>query len=75
MECMPQHRVTLTDGHYDLVRRFMVARKLPSARAATERMIELAAVEGLEEGNNGGGEVEEYAQRPRAISPLLARKS
>ena len=78
MECMPQHRVTLTDGHYDLVRRFMVARKLPSARAATERMIELAAngtVEGLEEGNNGGGEVEENDQRHRAISPLLARKS
>ena len=55
---MSQHRITLTEKHYDLVRRFMVIRKLPSARVATERMIELAASgedrKGLEELRVGG---------------------
>lgn len=37
------YRVTLTDRHYDLVRRFMVDNKLPNARSATQRMIEVAA--------------------------------
>ena len=61
---MPLHRITLTERHYDLVRIFMVIRKLPNARAATERMIELAAggsadkeIEGLI--HNGGGDGDE----------------
>ena len=66
---MPQHRITLTERHYDLVRIFMVQRKLPSARAATERMIELAATEGLEGMSNGV--IDETDRRARR--PLLAR--
>ena len=34
------HRVILTEKHYDLVRRYMVVHRLPSARAATLQMIE-----------------------------------
>jgi len=45
------HRVTVTDQHYDLVRQYMVATKLPHVRAAVERMIEIAAEEAAEEGN------------------------
>jgi hypothetical protein len=45
------HRVTVTDEHYDMVRQYMVATKLPHVRAAVERMIEFAAVEVAEEGN------------------------
>ena len=60
---MSQHRVTLTEKHYDLVRRFMVVRKLPNARAATEQMIELAASGAVEKGleglHNGGGNGDE----------------
>ena len=69
---MPQHRITLTERHYDLVRVFMVQRKLPSARAATERMIELAATEGLE-GIGGiiNGGTDEIGRRDRR--PLLSR--
>ena len=37
------HRITLTERHYDLVRRFMVVHKLPNARIATQHMIEVAA--------------------------------
>ena len=37
------YRVVLTDRHYDLVRRFMVEHRLPNARSATHRMIEVAA--------------------------------
>ena len=44
------HRVTVTDEHYDMVRQYMVATKLPHVRAAVERMIEIAAVEAAEEG-------------------------
>ena len=44
------HRVTVTDQHYDMVRQYMVATKLPHVRAAVERMIEIAAV-AAEEGN------------------------
>ena len=44
------HRVTVTDEHYDMVRQYMVATKLPHVRAAVERMIEFAAVEAAEEG-------------------------
>ena len=44
------HRVTVTDEHYDMVRQYMVATKLPHVRAAVERMIEIAAVEVAEEG-------------------------
>ena len=64
---MTQHRVTLTEKHYDLVRRFMVVRKLPNARAATERMIELAASEaagkGIEGLHNGGDNSDEADER------------
>ena len=64
---MPQHRVTLTERHYDLVRRFMVVRKLPNARAATEQMIELAASgaarKGLEGLHNGEGDSDEADER------------
>ena len=45
------HRVTVTDEHYDMVRQYMVTTKLPHVRAAVERMIEIAAVEAAEEGN------------------------
>ena len=45
------HRVTLTDQHYDMVRQYMVATKLPHVRAAVERMIEIAAEEAVEEGD------------------------
>ena len=44
------HRVTVTDQHYDMVRQYMVATKLPHVRAAVERMIEIAAEEAAEEG-------------------------
>ena len=37
-----KHRVVLPDHHYDLVRRFMVVKRLPSARSAVLRMIEVA---------------------------------
>ena len=43
------HRVTVTDQHYDMVRQYMVATKLPHVRAAVERMIEIAAEEAAEE--------------------------
>lgn len=66
---MSQHRVTLTEKHFHLVRTFMVRAGLPSARAATERMIELAAEEA--EGTNGGGEIDETHTRVRR--PLIAR--
>ena len=45
------HRVTVTDQHYEMLRQYMVATKLPHVRAAVERMIEIAAVEAAEEGN------------------------
>ena len=68
---MPLHRVTLTDQHYDMVRRFMVGWKLPSARSATEKMIELVSErDGAEGMSNGGGEVE---REQRAGRPLLSR--
>ena len=37
-----KHRVILPDSHYDLVRRYMVVKKLPTARAAVLQMIEAA---------------------------------
>ena len=37
-----KHRVMLPDHHYDLVRRYMVVFRLPSARAAVLKMIEVA---------------------------------
>ena len=37
-----KHRVVLPDRHYDLVRRYMVVFRLPSARSAVLRMIEVA---------------------------------
>ena len=37
------HRINLTAEHYYLVRRFMVDRRLASARVAAQKMIELAA--------------------------------
>ena len=37
-----KHRVVLPDRHYDLVRRYMVVKRLPSARAAVLEMIEAA---------------------------------
>ena len=61
------HRVTVTDQHYDMVRQYMVATKLPHVRAAVERMIEIAAEEAAEEGNgslrgeeNGGNSRKRY---------------
>ena len=61
------HRVTVTDQHYDMVRQYMVATKLPHVRAAVERMIEIAAEEAAEEGNgslrdeeNGGNGRKRY---------------
>ena len=61
------HRVTVTDQHYDMVRQYMVATKLPHVRAAVERMIEIAADEAEEEGNgslrdeeNGGNSRKRY---------------
>ena len=39
-----KHRVVLPDRHYDLVRRYMVVKRLPSARAAVLEMIEAAIV-------------------------------
>ena len=37
-----KHRVVLPERHYDLVRRYMVVFRLPSARAAVLKMIEVA---------------------------------
>ena len=37
-----KHRIMLPDHHYDLVRRYMVVFRLPSARSAVLRMIEVA---------------------------------
>ena len=37
---MPLHRINITEQHYDMVRLFMVASKLPNVRSATEKMIE-----------------------------------
>jgi len=37
-----KHRIVLPDHHYDLVRRYMVVFRLPSARSAVLRMIEVA---------------------------------
>ena len=37
-----KHRVVLPDSHYDLVRRYMVVKRLPTARAAVLQMIEAA---------------------------------
>ena len=37
------HRINLTAESYHLVRKFMVNKRLPSARVATQRMIELAS--------------------------------
>jgi hypothetical protein len=71
---MPQHhRVTLTARHYDLVRRFMVVQKLPTARAATERMIELAASNGrMGKGHgvllDGGDKPDESTQRAESLA-------
>ena len=39
-----KYRVVLPDRHYDLVRRYMVVKRLPSARAAVMEMIEAAIV-------------------------------
>lgn len=44
MENGKKHRVILPDRHYDLVRRYMVVKRLPSARAAVLEMIEAAIV-------------------------------
>ena len=63
---MPQHRITLTEKHYELVRRFMVIRKLPNARAATERMIELAAGGSAGKGLEGGDEADRLVSGSRA---------
>lgn len=37
------HRLTVTHQHYELIRQFMIDSGLPHARAAAERMIEIAA--------------------------------
>ena len=48
------HRITITPRHYQLVRRFMVDRDLPTARAATEEMIEVAATTKVSNDDAGG---------------------
>ena len=59
------HRVTVTDQHYDMVRQYMVATKLPHVRAAVERMIEIAAEEAVEEGNGSLPECRKRSQQPK----------
>ena len=54
------HRVNLTAESYHLVRLFMVNKRLPSARVATQRMIELAA------------EVAEAEETTRSTTPRVA---
>ena len=44
------HRITLTQEHYHLARKFMVQHRLRSARIAVQKMIELAADNSREEG-------------------------
>ncbi len=44
------HRITLTPKHYHLAREFMVQHRLRSARVAVQKMIELAADNRSEEG-------------------------
>ena len=44
------HRITLTQEHYHLARQFMVQHRLRSARIAVQKMIELAADNSREEG-------------------------
>ena len=44
------HRITLTPEHYHLARQFMVQHRLRSARIAVQKMIELAADNRREEG-------------------------
>ena len=44
------HRITLTQEHYHLARQFMVQHRLRSARVAVQKMIELAADNSREEG-------------------------
>ena len=44
------HRITLTQEHYHLARKFMVQHRLRSARIAVQRMIEMAADNSREEG-------------------------
>ena len=40
---MQQHRIHLTEEHYHMARQFMVVNRLPSARLAVQKMIEIAA--------------------------------
>jgi hypothetical protein len=40
---MQQHRISLTEEHYHMARRFMVVNRLPSARIAVQKMIEIVA--------------------------------
>ena len=67
------YRVTLTDRHYDLVRRFMVEHRLPNARNATQRMIEVAAagdggslLAEVDDENDQRGRSNERLVQPRA---------
>ena len=46
---MQQHRISLTEEHYHMARRFMVVNRLPSARIAVQKMIEIV-VERREDG-------------------------
>ena len=72
------HRITLTEQHYDLVRRFMVVHKLPNARAATQQMIEVAAsARGRVEGITVVEEVDDYeadqeGRRDNLLAPAHA---
>ena len=73
------HRVTVTDQHYNMVRQYMVAAKLPHVRAAVERMIEIAAEEAEEEGNgslrgeDNGGNSRKRNRGPGKV-PTASRK-
>ena len=47
------HRVTVTDEHYDMVRQYMVATKLPHVRAAVEAAEEgEKSLQGAKNGRN-----------------------
>jgi hypothetical protein len=66
-----KHRVVLPDSHYDLVRRYMVVKKLPTTRAAVLCMIEAAiAANGKEEFMIE--ELEEVTPVPRRSGGVLA---
>ena len=57
------HRINLTGEHYHLVRKFMVGKRLPSARIAAQKMIELAAMVAEAEETTGEHEKDQKEHR------------